>query len=89
MSELFVGEGGERYDGDAGLRMGRKPGHLCDVQAEVQVSVTACIWSLSGPVFSGKPTGPGCAQASGSTPSTWHSMGPMQLWDNESRIYSS
>lgn len=55
MSELFGVEGGERYDGDAGLRMGRKPGHLCDVQAEVQVSVTACVWSLFGLSFPGSP----------------------------------
>ena len=27
-------EGGERYDGVTGLRMGRKPGYPCDGQAE-------------------------------------------------------
>lgn len=34
-------EGGERYDGVAGLRMGRKPGYPCDGQAEGQVSMPA------------------------------------------------
>lgn len=60
-------------------------GHLCDMQGEVQVSLSAGIWF----VFSREPTRPRCAQASGPTPRAWPSVGPTWLWDNESRIYSS
>lgn len=48
-------EGGERYDGVAGLRMGWKPGYPCDGQAEGQVSMPVCARPVRGPVFSGKP----------------------------------
>lgn len=53
---LWGEEGGEWYDGVAGLRMGWKLGYPCDGQAECQVSMPACTRPVRGPVFSRKPT---------------------------------